>query len=128
MTMDCYCDYDAPEYYRLRLVKAARKQHRCEECGRAILPGERYENVHGKWEGAVSTLKTCANCLDIRQFVANSVPCFCWAHGNMLDEARDAIQDAYWRAGDEVKGLFMGYGRLVIAGRRKRTEIREPRP
>lgn len=122
---DCYCDIgDPPEYYRVRIVKA-RKQHRCEECSRVILPGESYECVTGKWEGAVSILKTCSNCLDIRRFVQNSVPCFCWWHGDMLQNAHDTIDDAYSRARDEVKGLFMGYGRLVIAGRRRRMQARE---
>lgn len=121
---DCYCDYDPPEFFRQRMVKAARSRHKCVECGRAILPGERYESTTGKWDGEMSFMKTCSHCLDIRQFVKNSVPCFCWAFGSMMDDARGAIDDAYRRAGLEVAGLFMGYGRLVIAGRRRRAEVR----
>jgi hypothetical protein len=121
--MDCYCDYDPPEFYNAQVIKAARKRHKCDECDRPMLPGENYERVTGKWEGELSVLTTCSNCLDIRQFVKNSVPCFCWAHGSMHDDAYSAIQDAYYRARDEVKGLFMGYGRRLIACRRKRSEI-----
>ena len=115
--MDCYCDYDPAEFYSSR-VCAARKEYRCDECARKILPGEQYEKVTGKWAGTVSTFRTCSHCVDIRQFVENSVPCFCWAHGNTDEDAREAVREAYWRAGSEVKGLFMGYGRLVVARNR----------
>lgn len=126
--IDCYCDYDPPaEFYGVSIRKA-RKQHRCEECGRYILPGERYEKVVGKWEGEVSGFNTCTHCLDIRTFVKNSVPCFCWFHGSMLDDAREAIEWAYDRASDEVRGLFMGFGRLVVAGRRARAAIAKAEP
>lgn len=114
---DCFCDYDPPAFCRIKVVQA-RKEHKCFECCRIIMPGEAYEAVFGVWDGMSGTFKTCSHCLDIRRFVENSVPCFCWAHGNVLEDARDAIADAYFRARNEVKGLAFGYGRLVIAGRR----------
>ena len=82
------------------------------------MPGESYEKAFGVWGGISDTFKTCPHCLDIRRFVENSVPCFCWMHRSVLYDAGDAIADAYIRAKDEVKGLAFGYGRLVIAGRR----------
>lgn len=126
--MDCWCDYEPAQVYKKNIIKSAQGRHTCAECSRPILPGERYERVFGIWEGQMNVFKTCANCLDIRQFVKNSVPCFCWLHGSMLDDAMEAVQDAYDRARSEVKGLFMGYGRLVIAGRRKRNATRETIP
>ena len=120
--MDCHCDYDLPEFYTRQIIKSAKKKHECYECARSILPRESYEQVTGKWDGYFYVFKTCANCVAIREFLKNSVPCFCWAHGSMHDDAYNAIQDAYCRARDEVKGLFTGYGRRVIAGRRKRAE------
>lgn len=124
---DCYCDFDPAELYNVTTRKA-RKQHRCEECRRVIEPGESYENVMGKWDGDINYFKTCSHCLDVRKFVQNSVPCFCWSHGNMLQDACDTIHEAYGRARDEIRGLFMGYGRLVIAGRRMRQAQRSLQP
>lgn len=112
--MDCCCDYDPAEFYH-SAIRTARKLHRCEECGRFIRPGETYEHVTGKWNGDLDTFKTCSHCRDIRQFVKNSVPCFCWGHGNLDEDVANTIQDAYWRAPDEVKGLRFSVGRLVIA-------------
>lgn len=115
--MSCYCDYDYPSFYRATVSKA-RKEHRCGECARRIKPGERYEAVAAVWEGEFGTAKTCSHCLDIRTFVKNSVPCYCWAHGNIEEDARYAIEDAYYRAGDEVRGLAFAVGRLMVARNR----------
>lgn len=40
----------------------ARKEHRCDECYRKILPGERYRRVWGIQVGEPTTIKTCAEC------------------------------------------------------------------
>lgn len=121
--MDCYCDYDPPQFCKTKR-QTARKDHKCGECFRLIKPGETYEYMAGMWDGIFSTHRTCSHCLNIRQFVENSVPCFCWAYGSLHDDARDTIEAAYWRAREEVKGLFMGFGRLVIAGKRAREVTR----
>ena len=113
MRYDCSCDYEPAELYNAQIVRA-RKQYRCEECGCAILPGERYEYVFGKWEGYVSTFKTCERCRDIRQWVKNNVPCFCWCHGNMLEDAAEAISEATWRAPLETAGLRFGFLRRKV--------------
>jgi hypothetical protein len=117
--IDCYCDYEPARFYVARRL-TARKEHQCYECGRDINAGEQYERVAGMWDDydGIMVYKTCSHCLDIRQFVKNSVPCFCWAHGSMLDDAGETIREAIWRAPLETKGLFMGYGRLVIAKNR----------
>lgn len=117
--MDCYCDYDAPVFYWQRPVKA-RKPHRCEECCRTIRPGERYELTTGKWpdDDHLGTYKTCHHCVDMRQFVKNSVPCFCWSHGSLRDDIRETVREAYWRAGSEICGFGFRLGRMEIARRR----------
>lgn len=119
--LDCYCDYEPAQIYRAN-IRRARKQHRCDECSGLIVVGEQYEYVFGIWDGMPNSCKTCARCVAIRRFVANNLPCFCWAHGEMLDDARDAIEDAYQRAPDEVRGLAVGYLRLVIARKRHNAE------
>lgn len=114
---NCYCDYDLPEVWRSSVVKA-RKEYRCEECAYRIKPGEKYEYVWGIWEGCQGSFRTCAHCLELRRWVKNSLPCFCWAHGNLLDDCRNAIEDAYDRARDEVRGLRFGYLRLRVKHKR----------
>lgn len=113
MSIDCYCDYDPPEFHSSRIVKAARREHKCEECCKPIKIGERYEYVFGMWDGYLSEFKTCARCLDIRQWVKNNVPCFCWAHGNMLGDAKETVEEAAWRAPEETIGLRFGFNRLL---------------
>lgn len=120
MSIDCYCDYDAPSVFSSRMVKA-RKQHRCDECRRRISVGERYSYVFGVWDGYPDSFHVCAHCEEIRNFVSISVPCFCWAYGNMLSDAREAIEEAYFRAGDEVRGLAFGFGRLLVKAKRARS-------
>ena len=64
MTM---CDYDAdpPEFINVVFRKAA-KAHKCCECLREIRAGETYEYISGKWDGCLSTFKTCERCSDLR--------------------------------------------------------------
>ena len=59
--------YDGPqaEVFNARVV-TARKKHKCGECGREILPGEKYETASGKWDDSFETYKTCADCLSVR--------------------------------------------------------------
>lgn len=106
--MSCYCDYDAPEFY-ISSQRTARKRHRCEECRCFILPGERYEHVSAKWEGSLSTVKTCQHCLALRDWATGNVPCACWAHGEMILGLQQSIEDAIDRAPEETKGLWFGF-------------------
>lgn len=119
MSVDCFCDYDPPSVYRRQIV-TARKPHKCYECSGEIGPGEQYEYVFGIWEGCADVFKTCERCYDIRQWVKNNVPCFCWAHGNMLDDAECAIDDAFWRAPLETVGLRFGFLRRKVEASRHR--------
>lgn len=111
--MDCYCDYDPPQFYSVTKPKA-RKQHRCEECGVAILPGELYERVSGKWDGYVDTFSTCERCHDLRMWVQNNVPCLCFEYGNADEGLEAAIDDACSRAPAETVGLRFGFLRRKV--------------
>jgi hypothetical protein len=113
MMLDCYCDYDPPEFVS-RSMPRARKEHRCEECRGCIVPGEQYEYVFGKWDGYLSTFKTCERCVELRQWVENNLPCLCWAHGNLNTDLEEAIVQAYDVARDEVTGLWFGYLRRRV--------------
>ena len=113
MSLDCYCDFDPATFYNRSLPKA-RKRHACEECSGAILPGEQYESVTGLWEGYISTFKTCQRCVDLRTWVKNNVPCLCWAHGNTIEDCREAVEEAHYRAPAETVGLRFGFLRRKV--------------
>jgi len=115
MGYDCYCDYDPPEFYN-KSEHTARKAHKCKECGKAIQPGQRYEYVRGKWDGCMDFFKTCARCKALRDHLAAHVRCFCWAHGNMLDDARTTVEHLPPEA--VGSGLLFELGRLAVAIRR----------
>jgi hypothetical protein len=108
----CYCDdYDRPEFYIVEMRKA-RKPHKCLECRNIIAPGEVYENTRGKWSGyAPQSFKTCPRCCALRMWVERNIPCVCWSHGDMLENARDAIAAATDRAAEETKGLKFEFWR-----------------
>jgi hypothetical protein len=118
MSINCSCDYDCPEFY-VAEHRRARTAHRCDECQRSIEPGERYEHVRGKWDGQVGSFDTCTRCLALREWVAAHVPCFCWAHGNLLD---DAIETARAYA-DQAPGLLFGAYRRELAIRNRPNHV-----
>jgi hypothetical protein len=107
MSYDCSCDYDPPSFWSRRMP-TARKPHRCYECAGEIQPGDKHEYVSGLWDGYFSTFRTCERCHDIRQWVKNNVPCFCWAHGNLNEDASEAVAEACYRAPEETRGLRFG--------------------
>lgn len=113
MSYDCTCDYDAPSFYT-RTTPSARKSHKCEECAGYISPGEKYERVAGLWEGYFNEFKTCMRCVDLRIWVKNNVPCLCWAHGNMIEDCREAVEEASYRAPEETVGLRFGFLRRKV--------------
>lgn len=113
MSYDCSCDYDPAEFYSAS-IRTARKSHKCEECGAPILPGDKYEAVVGKWDGNLDTFKTCEPCVDIRTWTKNNVPCLCWAHGNTIEDCKEAVNEAAWRAPEETRGLRFGFLRKLV--------------
>jgi hypothetical protein len=124
MILDCSCDFDPPEFYH-REIRRARKPHRCHECGGAIVVGEQYEHVRGKWEGYIDTFDTCERCVDIRTWLKNNVPCLCWTHGNADEDCKEAVADAVWRAPEETTGLQFGLLRRMEARDRLNRERRQ---
>lgn len=107
----CYCDWDYAATVYSKSCHVARKEHKCYECGRKIMPGERYESVFAVWDGRGQTCRTCPHCLAIREWVVAHVPCSCWMHGSMLEDIRNDV-DNYWHL---APGLAMGYLRRLAA-------------
>jgi hypothetical protein len=114
---NCFCDYDPPAFYHCEL-RRARKPHKCYECAADIVPGETYEHVRAKWDG-VETCNTCQGCVDIRTWTRNNVPCLCWAHGNLIDDCKYAVEEAIRRAPEETAGLWFGLLRRIVERDRK---------
>ena len=114
MSDACFCDYDNPDFYDTQSIKAAKIAQCCDECHRTISVGESYERTFVKWEGEVNVYKTCARCLAVKEWVAAHVPCFCWAHGNILNDARETVSE-YWH---EAPDFWFGWGRRLVAVKR----------
>lgn len=120
--MSCDCDVETASSYDCAM-RTATGPLVCCECGGAIAPGETYEHVVGVWPAvsdAAETLHTCTACIDIRRWVAGNLPCFCWAHETMLDDAHEAVAAAARRAPDETAGLRFGLLRRIVAAQRAR--------
>lgn len=115
MSYDCFCDYDPATVYA-KTEPTARKQHKCFECGRGIFPGQRYEKVFGVWDGRVDVFKTCERCVKLREHLAAHVRCFCWAHGNLLEDVRMEIE--HLPAEAVGSGLLFEIGRMAVAIKR----------
>lgn len=64
MCNNCYDDEPAAAFRQI--MRTARKEHRCEECGSGIKVGARYEYTSGIWDGSPSDYKTCARCTLLR--------------------------------------------------------------
>ena len=117
----CECDYDyVLNVLDQRMVKGARKDHRCSECSRTIKAGESYEFVFGLGDGEGQTFKTCTHCLALRDWMTAHIPCFCWAYTMMRE---DAINTARNAAAD-APGVLFGAYRREVAIRRARDAQR----
>jgi hypothetical protein len=126
MADSCYCDYDAPEFFH-REIRRARKLHKCGECGGEIKPGEQYEHVRGKWDGDLTTIKTCERCVDIITWTKNNVPCLCYAYGNAIEDCQEAVNEASARAPEDTAGLRFGLLRRITVRDRLNAERRKAR-
>ena len=117
----CYCDVD--EYWKVynKTNPIARKQHKCNECGAPIMPGQRYEYVFGLLSDGGHSYKTCQHCTDARDYLKAHVPCFCWYHGNLAEDIRNTL-DAY---AHEAPGLAFAIGRFFVKSRRAKNAAQE---
>lgn len=79
---------EMPDLFR-DFDRTARKEHRCGECRRTIMPGEVYRVEEGQWHGNFDSHKTCLECVEIRDsFFCNFI------FGNVLDDLRESIWEA----------------------------------
>lgn len=93
-------DIGPPSVFR-ETHRTARKRHICCECGLPILPGERYQEYFGIWEGRPETKRTCAVCEWFRERVAESeMEAGCRAHESYpaFGELWEALSDGHDRS------------------------------
>lgn len=89
----CY-DGDPPAFFSSSTVRA-RKHYKCIECGAAISVGVQHERAVGKWEGDVSTIRTCVRCVRVREIFTRKHPDCALTFGGLYEELRDHQRDAH---------------------------------
>ncbi|MDL2267955.1 hypothetical protein LJC46_08235 [Desulfovibrio sp. OttesenSCG-928-G15] len=94
--------------------RKARKEHKCFECGRKILPGEMYCYESGIWEGTPGSFKTCLDCASVREAL------FCsFVYGGLWYDVRTFVFDFQ----DELP--WAKFSQFTPAARAKVCEIVE---
>ena len=81
-----YDECDPAEFYNTRDVKA-RKDYKCCECGEPILKGTVHNVAVGKWNGELSTYRTCCACEEIRTTFA----CEGWIFGQLWEDVTEGM-------------------------------------
>jgi len=81
-------DGERPEFAHTTRPRA-RKEYHCCECSRNIKPGEVYERVAGKWDGEVSTVRTCIVCTNVRVSLFKGA----FTYGNMWEAIREEFRE-----------------------------------
>jgi len=90
----------------------ARKQHKCHECYRQILPGEQYERLVSVYDGMISTHKTCIDCLSIREVFFSGGYYFERIHEDLREHVFECYGDI---SESQITKLTPG-ARLIVAG------------
>jgi hypothetical protein len=91
----------------------ARIQHRCDECGRTIEPGELYDRAAGLgWEQAAHwwTWKTCWHCCAAREWLR--IVCEGW----LYESVREDLEE-HWEESWEYRTVWLG--RAILGMRRQ---------
>lgn len=104
------CMFDGDSYWKFDRYKVRRaaKAHRCDECGRTIERGERYEFFTGLAEEDYwYTNHTCIHCLGAREWLR--IECSGW----LFEAVFEDLQEHF----DEQPDLHLG--RMLVGMRRK---------
>lgn len=74
-------DFELPEICTERIIRRARKNHRCCECGELILAGLPYKRIAGKWNGEFSQYKFCMTCVDLVEWYLSEIDNYEYGYG-----------------------------------------------
>jgi hypothetical protein len=102
-------DAEPCSVYDAHVVKAARKAHRCSECGRTIERGESYLYWFGVYDGMADYGHVCQHCQIGREWLDKN----CGGHvfGQVTEEVHEHAQ--------EYRALALPLLRYTVAARRK---------
>lgn len=88
---DCgFCidnDVDGGLQFHEETWRKCRKPFKCEECNRPVGIGMVYEYAAGKFDGDFFTVKTCADCANIR----NAFVCGGFQYGELWEEIENGL-------------------------------------
>lgn len=87
MGFSCSCD-DGPEWFRTT-TRTARKPHACCECRETIQTGAAHTYTVGKWDGDISTFRTCERCADLIAHYSEAG--YCWTYGTLWADHLDML-------------------------------------
>lgn len=88
-------------------VYSARKEHKCDECGRGILPGERYTVERYVYDGGATTHKTCRHCKVVRDWL--NAECGGFLYTGVREDIQEHADEGHYGFG--VKLLSIGIER-----------------
>lgn len=89
--MSYSCDFDGPSCYG-ETHRRARKQHKCAECRRPILPGQTYVYASGVWDGRGGDYKWCLRCDRLMKAYMAADDCDC---GVTIGTLRSAVVEFF---------------------------------
>lgn len=90
----CRVDGDPADAYSVT-KPVARKEHRCGECRRAILPGEVYERHGMCYEGTASSWLVCSHCAVLTRWLV--IECGGTVQGEVIEDIEEHASE-YQRA------------------------------
>lgn len=99
------CMYEGSDPATLLHSRAqkARKEHKCSECHRSIMPGEKYLAERFVFEGSASSLKVCRHCQVVRDWLTKE--CGGYVYEGLAEDIHEHAQESY---GIGVKMLAVG--------------------
>jgi len=98
----------------------ARKVAKCMECGRSIQTGELYKREGYLFEGAISTHRTCAQCLVCREWLVRE--CRGFLYSGIYEDLSEHFTES-----DYPSTIKRDLGRLIVGMRRQWDIKRFPR-
>ena len=117
-----YCDdFEYPVFYDEKKVRA-KKDHKCCECGGAILKGEVYKYISGLWGRRFESYKTCPDCTHIRCEAGRTNPDGC---GIALGELRGELRDMALYPNDENVRIISAFNATSAARGGIRIDLEE---
>jgi hypothetical protein len=99
-------DCDPADFWH-HSTRTARQPHRCDECGRAVSPAEKYDLYTWLYEGRWSRMKVCAHCSAAGEWL--NVMCGGWPIGGLGEELSEHWDEGYRSIG--FARLIVGFGR-----------------